>query len=166
MREKTREQDSSEITNLCLAVTVHQEQVLQVGNNYETICESSRAVERRKREEPCHVVSIWWYVFTLWIQCLQLGRAADGLHHPRLLYYTLHIPTLLPLLGAQSVIASGSVGPIWVLLSGGGLRECGAILNPGHRHFLWVETLQITVKRERNVSGVRWHNRKPHRREI
>lgn len=48
----------------------------------------------------------------------------------------------------------GAVGPVWVLLIGGGLREGCTILNPGHRHFLWVETLQVTVKSERNVVGV------------
>lgn len=103
---------------------------------------------------------------TLGIQFLQVRWATDWLHYPRLVHCTLHRPTLLPLVGAQSIIASGSVGPIRVLLSGGGLREDCAILKPGHRHFLWVETLHITVKGERNVVGVRGQDRKCNRREI
>lgn len=65
----------------------------------------------------CHIFS-----FTSGIQCLQVRRAADWMHDPGLVHSTLHLPTLVPLLGAQSVIASGSVGPIRVLLSGGGFR--------------------------------------------
>ena len=88
------------------------------------------------------------------------------MHDPRLVHSTLHLPTLVPLLGAQSVIASGSVGPIWVLLSGRGFRKGCAILEPGHRHFLRVETLHVTVKSQRNVLGVGWQDGKLNRRAI
>lgn len=92
--------------------------------------------------------------YTFGVQCLQVFRATDRLHHPRLVHCTLHLPPLPPLLGAQIVVVSGSVGPIGVLLCVGGLREHCAVLKPGHGHFLWVETLQVTVKSEGNVAGV------------
>ncbi len=92
------------------------------------------------------------------IQFLQVCRATDGMHYPRLVYCTLHLSTLLPVLGAQSVVASGSERPIRLLLRDGGLREDCSILKPGHRHFLWVETLHIAVKSQGEVFRLRGHN--------
>lgn len=103
---------------------------------------------------------------TLRIQFLQVCCAADRVHHPRLTHCTLHLPTLPPLLGAQGIIASGSVGPVWILLSSERLRKGCAVLNPGHGHLLWVETLQVTVKSERTIVGACRHSRKSNRGEI
>lgn len=80
--------------------------------------------------------------------------------------HTPHLPSLLPLLLAQSIMASSRVGPVGALLGPRGLREDCAILKPGHGHLLGVETFNITVQSEGSAAGGRGHDRKSDTREI
>ena len=117
------------------------------------------SVQRKNRSDYAFWnVSDTERILTQRIQFVQVCFLADRLHDSRLVYPALNFPTLLPLPGAQSKIAPGPVGPIRVLIRNR-VREGRAILKPGHRHVLWVETLHIAVKSERHVGGVRWHGR-------
>lgn len=104
--------------------------------------------------------------FTSWIQLCEVLWADDWLCCTRLVHSTLHHTTLLPLCGAQSVVASGPEGPVQVLISGWQVGEDGSILTPGHGNLLWVETVHVAVKGDRDVVGLRWQGWKSNRRGI
>lgn len=87
------------------------------------------------------------------IQFFQVRGAKCWQLRPRLSHSTHHRPTTAPLLAAQSIIASGSVGSIGVLLGAGGLREDGGVLEPRHGHLFWVESVHVAVESERAVVG-------------
>lgn len=95
---------------------------------------------------------------TFGIQFVQVLGAADWLRYTGLVHSTLHVPTLLPLRVAQSVVASGTEGPVRVVLSGWGVGEDCSILEPGHRDLLWVETVHVTVESDRDVAGLWWQD--------
>lgn len=100
---------------------------------------------------------------TSWIQYWQVLRAADWLCSTRLVHSTLHLAALLPLCGAQSVVASGPEGPIQVLMNCWRVREDSSILKPGHGDLVRVETVHITIKSDRDVVSLPWQSRQSNR---